>query len=122
MWTPPKRRMFRVGDTGAHDRLKERYKCYLENKGYKVELEKRVLNGKYIIDVYGEKGDDVVLVEIGSIQRKGKLEELREKFKNVIHIPYIDSWLSYPWPKDNFHLIPDEVKIEWVRRMGESLR
>ncbi len=123
MWyQPPKRRMFRVGESGAHDRLIEYYKHYLEEKGYIVELEKYVLNRKYRIDVHGQKGDEVVLIEIGSVQRKGKLDELREKFSNVVHIPYLDAWLSYPWPKDTFHLIPEEVKVEWVRQMGESLR
>ena len=122
MLAQTKRRMFRVGESGAHDRLKEFYKSYLEKRGYRVCLEKRIMNGKYRIDVYGENVDDVVLVEIGTIQRKGKLEELRANFKKVIHIPYIDAWLSWPWPKDNFHLVPKEVKQEWIRRIGESLR
>ena len=114
--------MISVGKAGSHDKLKEYYKRYLENKGYKVDLEKHILNGKYIIDVYGEKEDDVILVEIGTIQRKGKIEELRDKFKNVVHVPYLDDWLSYPWPDDGLKSIPDDVKRESIRRMGASLR
>lgn len=78
----------------AHDILCLEEAKKLERKQFKVVLEKKVIleNGKrYMVDVYAQKDDEVVVVECGWCPQD-KLKELNTEFK-TIHVPYLRCWL-----------------------------
>lgn len=84
-----------IVDDRAHDRLCELAKSQLEGRQFIVELEKRFFGGKYIVDVYGERGGEVIMYECGGLYGgyKSKIDWLRKHVGKVIHMPYLDQWI-----------------------------
>ena len=72
-------------ESNDHKIIKNCAKILLEQLGFHVELECNVNN--YRLDVYANRGSDVIVVECGYCAIE-KLNELRKQFKKVIHIPY----------------------------------
>ena len=81
----------------AHERLCNLAASILEGRHYNVEYEKviQIPEGgpqkRYVIDVYGQKDENVILVECGDCNDI-KLKWLRENIGQVIHLPYLDKW------------------------------
>ena len=87
----------------AHELLCLQIKKVLEYKGFTVEREKniRITNGpqkRYKVDVYGSRENEIIMFECGDC-KKEKLDWLRENIGPVIHVPYLDSWCSFSWPR-----------------------
>lgn len=95
--------MMRNYKGNAHRILCFRTREMLEKKGFIVEVEKniRIVNGpqkRYKVDIYAERGGEILMFECGDCKQE-KLEWLRENIGPIIHIPYLDTWCSFAWPK-----------------------
>ena len=102
----------RICQDEAHDKLKLFYEKLFIKLGYKVELEKPI--NKYRVDVYAKRDEEVIIIECGYCDGN-KLKDLRRDYEKVIHIPYLDGWMQYPYRKLE---IPHMTTEELARSMG----
>jgi len=78
--------MLRGKETPQHAMAKREKAVELVNRGYTVWFEQRYMD--YIIDIYAEKGDNVLLIEVGKTTRD-KVDELSSVDGMTIeNIPY----------------------------------
>lgn len=73
-----------------HGKQQEQLKKEYESKGYKVYVEANVPqnNSFVIVDILAEKDGKKTIIEIGNCTQ-AKLEFLKTKFDEVIHLPYL---------------------------------
>ena len=80
---------FKYGyDTEKHKKLKLQVGAFLESKGYEVFYEVCIFNIFFrVADVVGLKGQEKVVVECGTVDKK-KFKEYSDIFQWIIHVPY----------------------------------
>lgn len=78
--------MLRGKETPQHAMAKREKAVELVNRGYTVWFEQRYMD--YVIDIYAERGDDVLLIEVGKTTRD-KIDKLSSIDEVTIeNIPY----------------------------------
>jgi Holliday junction resolvase len=83
-----------------HRLLCEQERKKLEERGFAVTLGKMFPKDpktpwyRYIVDIYGERGNKKVVVECGSTNKE-KLSFLTGLNLKVIHVPYLLQWIPY---------------------------
>ena len=88
-------------DVGSHGILKNVIASTLMNRGYTVEIEKRIYTPEDIapcgccwfsVDVYGERNGEVLMYEVGHCEQY-KLDWLRKHIGKTIHVPFLTKWI-----------------------------
>ena len=117
-----------MGLDNSHQTLKELIASILGDRGFSVKMEKRIYipkdiappnyaNSRYkqsyfSVDVYGERGEEIIMYEIGHCERN-KLDWLRKYVGKVIHMPFLTQYTPgfYYRPRKNYVLTDEENSL-----------
>jgi len=93
-----------------HKKLKNRIEEEFQKNGYETEKERRLENG-LIVDVYAENSNETVLIEVGTLNGHGRIDQLKEIGDRVIHLPQIGKPNQRKYGSDI-----DSVELDYVIR------